>query len=93
MATEPRKASRPKAAVDLNRYSDETVLTTSVILEWWGKTDPKWVARLGAEKLPLREREHCYLAGEIKRAVLHGPKRPTVAEDLSPPAIPFRRPA
>lgn len=55
--------------IDLGRYPDETLLSTSEIRAWIGLGSNKAVLRLPIEPR-FRGREFHFLAGDVKRALL-----------------------
>lgn len=62
-------------ASDLQRYGDETVLTTREVAEWLG-CSVKSVLRMPLQPLPWPTRERRFLAGDVKALFLRRGRPP-----------------
>ena len=74
--------------IDLTQYPDETVLTTDEAREWLFPeltvgAGRRKVVSLGADPLPVRGRQHSWLAGDLRRRILG---RPTASRSGDIPA-------
>lgn len=64
--------------VDLEKYSDNTLLTTREVAEWLGQKSTKAVLCMPLPPVNLRLRSRYYLAGDVKKHITGQQAKPAL---------------
>lgn len=69
--------------VDLNRYADDVILTTSEVAQWLGCKPATVLSIPGLRALEhLRRRHKHFRAGDVKRAILQDHRERSAGHEL-----------